>query len=128
MIVSKYGKSYDTADGSEQQFDDPTSRARGGGRAAAQRWQDDGAPHNERPPVAHAAGEFTSRPAWSVLSLRDLNEAVRQESRGNAPARLRQESERAERRGRCAAQAADDRAAAAARAGSDRHRNAWENT
>ena len=129
MIVSKYSKSYDTADGSEQQFDDPTSRARGGGAAAAQRWQDDGAPLNQRPPVDPAGvGPYTSKPAWSVLSLRDLNSAVGREQRADDPARLRHEAQRAERRQAVAAQVAEDKAAAAARAYRDRDRNAWENT
>ena len=129
VIVSKYDKSYDTADGSEQQFDDPTAKARGGGRAASQRWQDDGAPPNERPPVDPAgAGPYASKPAWSVLSLRDLNTAVGREQRADDPARLQQEAERAERRQALAAQVAEDKAAAAARAYHDRDRNAWETT
>ena len=124
MIVSKYGKSYDTSDGSEQSCEE--SARRGATGAAGQRWEDDGGPLSPRP--AAGAGEFTTRPAWSTQSLADLNEAIRREHRADDPARLRQEAERAERARLSLAQAAEDRLAAQDRARRDRYRNAWENT
>src|ERR1051326_3758591 len=42
MIISKYSKSYDTANGSEQWFEDLARRGQGGGKIARQRWEDDG--------------------------------------------------------------------------------------
>jgi hypothetical protein len=137
VIVSKYGKSYDTADGSEQNCADPSRRpdrpdkhVQRAGEAARERWEDDGGPPSG-PPLAFvrdpaSVGEFTSKPAWSVLSLRALNEAIRMERWAENPARLRLEAARSEARRVAAAQVGADRAADAARAYDDRHRNAWE--
>ena len=137
MIVSKYGKSYDTADGSEQSCADPSRRperpdrhVQGKAEAARERWEDDGGPPSGAP-LAFVrdpanVGEFTSKPAWSVLSLRALNEAVRMARWAENPERLRLEAARSEARRAAAAQVGADRAADAARAYDDRHRNAWE--
>ena len=118
MILTKYGKSYDTSDGSEQHCDAAPRRSNG---QAKERWEDDGGPLNEGNPVL-----FAEKPAWSVLSLCDLNEAIRREERADGAARLRQESERRERLRLHALEVYADRAADAARADSDRDRNAWE--
>jgi hypothetical protein len=126
MIVSKYGKSYDTSDGSEQSCEEPARRGQSGGWASGQRWEDDGGPVGH--PPAAGTGEFTSRPSWSTQSLADLNESIRREHRADDPARVRQEAERAQRDRVKAAHLAEDRTAAAARARRDRYRNAWENT
>jgi len=125
VIVSKYGKSYDTSDGSEQSCEDSARRTQSGGQAARQQWADDGGPLDDLPtdPVVE---ELTSKPAWSVLSLEDLNEAIRRERRTDDPVRLQYEFERAERRRMEAVQVQNDRLAAAARAYRDRYRNAWE--
>ena len=120
MILSKYGKSYDTSDGSEQQSHAASRRSNG---QARERWEDDCGPLNENHPVL--VGE---KPAWSVLSLRDLNEAIRRELETEGAARLRQESERRDRLKRRAQEIDADNAAAAARVERDRHRNAWEHT
>ena len=127
MFISKYGKTYDNADGTEQSFDGPGSPAapgsRRGGQIGRERWEDDGGPANDLP-VRQAA----SQPAWSVLSLRDLNELIRRELLANDPARLRLEAERARRRAAATRQRCDDELAAHARAVRDRYRNAWEST
>jgi hypothetical protein len=126
VIISKYGKSYDTADGSEQQFDAPASRVQTAGQAARQRWEDDGGPLYIQPPVS-AMGDGW-KPAWSVLSLRDLNQAIRREREPDSPERLRQEADRAERQRERAIRAEEHKAAESARAERDRYRNAWEHT
>ena len=121
MIVSKYNKSYDTSDGSEQQSGKPLRRVQSKGLAARDRWEDDGGPVGDQPPFV--AGE---KPPWSVLSLSDLNEAIRRERLEDDGARLQQESERTERARLREMQLHADQAAAAARAIRDRYRNAWE--
>ena len=121
MIVSKYNKSYDTSDGSEQQCGKPPRRAQSKGLAARDRWNDDGGPVSDEP--AFVAGE---KPPWSVLSLCDLNEAIRRETLADDGARVQQESERTERESLRETQLHADNAAAAARALRDRYRNAWE--
>jgi hypothetical protein len=137
VIVSTYGKSYDSADGSEQQCADPSGRpdrpnkqVQSAGEAARERWEDDGGPPSGLPPVfardLASVGEFTSKPAWSVPSLRALNEAVRMERWAENPERLRREADRSDARRAAAAQVGADRAADAARAYDYRHRNAWE--
>ncbi len=126
MIVSKYGKSYDTADGSEQRYEASEPRVQTEGQAAKQRWEDDGGPLYIQPPVSAGGEEW--KPAWSVLSLRDLNQAIRREREPDSPDRLRQEADRDERRKTLAMHAEEDKAAAAARAEQNRYRNAWEHT
>jgi hypothetical protein len=121
MIISKYGKAYDTANGSEQHHEGSTRRVQGNEQAAQQRWDDDGGPVND---VLVFAGELTSKPDWSVLSLRDLNESVRA---AHAPARLRTEGARRIGRQRLRALGAhDEKVAGAARAERDRYGNDWE--
>ena len=126
MFISKYGKTYDDADGSEQRFDGaaaPRPGAQRGGEIGRERWADDGGPANDAP-VPPAA----PRPAWSVLSAHDLAAAIRRETSADDPARLRLEAERAERRADESRARAADRAAADADAKDDPYRNAWENT
>lgn len=127
MLTSKYGKTYDTANGSEQRFessmhpDRPGSQR--GGQIGRERWEDDGGPANDEPvPV------LKSQPAWSVLSLHDLNNLIRRESSRDDPARLRLDTERAERRDIRTLQRDANNVADAVRARDERYRNAWENT
>ena len=127
MLVSKYGKTYDDADGSEQRTEGaPAPAAPGaqrGGLIGRERWEDDGGPANDRPAPALAV-----RPSWSVLSLNDLNAAIRREARADDPAQTRADAARAEQRSASALQRAADGDAEAARAKNDRYRNAWEHT
>ena len=115
MILSKYGKSYDTSNGSEQ-----SHAATRPGKAQA---GEHGGPPDVEPPVLSG-----DKPAWSVLPLCDLNEAIQREFRQDAPARLRQASERRERLKHRALEINADAAATAARFERDRDRNAWEHT
>ena len=128
MIVSKYGKSYDTADGTEQHSEIPAHHGQSGREAGVQRWQDDGGadgrPHGDE----GSAAIIVPKPVWSVLSLRDLDEAIRREHRADDPARLRREAEEKERREVHASQLAAEQAVDATRASHDRHRNDWEHT
>ena len=154
MIVSKYGKSYDTADGSEQQDAAPREPAGAGAGAsrpaepsaaqsvkvpaalpavagavageAGQRWEDDGGPFRVLPPVSPL--EFSMKPTWSVVSLRDLNEAVRLGDWPDNPDHLRRAARDAEREKRAAIELAAERAASRAHAKRNRDRNLWENT
>jgi hypothetical protein len=129
VIISKYGKSYDTSDGSEQHFEDSTRRAQSVAQAANQRWDDDGGPVNDLLRGAFALGRtLPSKPPWSVLSLRDLTEAMRRGRRYDDPARLQQESERTERERIRANEIHNDNVAADVRAKRDRYRNDWEHT
>jgi hypothetical protein len=127
VFVSKYGKTYDSADGSEQVDvrGGPPARpgAQRGGQIGRERWEDDGGPANDRPAPLSAGA-----PAWSVLSLRDLNEHVRREHGADDPERLRADAERDGRRAVQLRQLAADTEDTAARARVDRYRNAWENT
>lgn len=127
MFISKYGKTYDKADGTEQSFEGQGSPAapgsQRGGLIGRERWEDDGGPANDLPAPALA-----SSPPWSVLSLHDLNEAIRREQRADDPARLRLEAERTRRRADEARLRREDERAAVARAAADRYRNAWENS
>ena len=68
--------------------------------------------------------DLTSRPSWSVLSLQELNAAIRRE-RAEEPARRARAAERAEQVRIRAIDAESSRVAAAER---DRYRNAWEHT
>ena len=58
--------------------------------------------------------EFASKPAWSVESLRDLNEAVRRGRRADDPWRLRQDAERVACDRARAARAREEKAAESA--------------
>ena len=83
MIVSKYGKSYDTSDGSEvpHQKTEPSQKPQDSDEAADERLENEGAP------VFTAPFEFVDRPkpSWSVLSRRDLNTAIRREKDAGKP-------------------------------------------
>jgi hypothetical protein len=123
VIISKYSKSYDTADGSEQQFGASPRRGTSSGAAAKARWEDDGGPL-----VGQTVVPLAAKPVWSVLSLRDLNEAIRRTNDPRDPANVQQESRRVERDRLAAAALEDARLAAAARARRNRYRNPWEHT
>lgn len=127
MIVPKFSKSYDTSDGSEQARQDGASPVTGSGQTAAQRWADDGGPC---PAVEAAAGppDVTTKPVWSVLSLKDLQQAIRRATRADDSENERQRQANSARADACAAEAAEARRADAARAWHDRYRNAWEHT
>ena len=125
MKVSKYNKTYDTSDGSEQQFKDPKAveakRLRRESEADSNRWQDDGAPGGE---VAPATPPHSVKPAWSVLSLREMRLALAAWLRG-ADDREQQASGQTKSDDARSATAAT---AAATKIRRDRYRNAWENT
>ena len=123
MIMSRDGKSYDTSDGSEQPHAASRRTVDGGddGDDAA-RWADDGGP--ARPPQQAPQ----RKPAWSVLSLSRLLEAVRRSGRSDTPARLRQDAERAARDHLAMEERNAHRAALVRKAEQDRYRNAWEHT
>ena len=78
MIISKNGKTYDTSDGTEQFCLEPLPRGLTVDQAAKGRWEDEGGPVNE-PPLS-VAGSHEAKPAWSVLSLRHLKEAIKREA------------------------------------------------
>ena len=127
MIISKYSKSYDTADGMEQQFNDPERfRQTNSPKTAGQRWEDDGGSLPGQAPVLPT--ELPSKPAWSVLSLIDLNEAIRLEHWPDNPVHLRRRAEETERRRLRAIEVEEERMATFAHAERHRHRNHWENT
>ena len=150
MIVSKYEKSYDTADGSEQHYVAPRYSGGGGGErvepsgaqlveavesvestragagAAGQRWEDDGGPPLVQPPISPL--ELSAKPGWSVLSLRDLNQAIRLEDWPENPTHRRRQAEDAESGRLRAIELEAVRMASRARADRNRHRNPWENT
>ncbi len=80
MIIAKSNQADKPAPGAAQ----PASRSGdGGGRAAApggaaiagQQWEDDGGPVQVRPPIRPL--EMATKATWSVLSLRELNRAIR---------------------------------------------------
>ena len=126
MFVSKYGKTYDTADGSEQSVEERNAirpGAQRGAEIAGERWADDGGAASAEPPAT-----VPSQPAWSVLPRHELDAAIRRELTPDDPARLRLEGERAARRLAEARLRAADAADESNRAFNDRYRNAWENT
>lgn len=124
MIVSTFRKSYDTADGSEQQFDGRCSNGldRSQARVARQQWADDGGNSGER---SESVGRLIlQKPRWSVLPVAALNEAIAQNQHAQSGFRLRESERAADAR----ASALAARAEAMAAAHRDRYRNAWENT
>jgi len=130
MIVSRNGTSYDTSDGSQQPHEASVERLQRSDREQINRWEDDGpGPHSHTAPPDLAAA---TKPAWSVLSLTNLLEAIRQlrdEPTEAAPApAARQEQEGGERARLSAEADRRHRAASAADAQADPYRNAWENT
>jgi hypothetical protein len=121
MSVSKYGKTYYES-GSEQAFDgtnEPRPGAQRGAEIGRERWEDDGGLVNTPPSPP------TARPAWSVLSSRDLGEAIRREQQADDSSRVRLAVERREASRR---RLAADAAANVAYALKNHYRNAWENT
>jgi hypothetical protein len=139
MIISKFGKPYDTADGSEQHHaaapeaaagvraprgvqDEQTSRA----EASCEKRKNDSGTLLVQPPISPL--ELSAKPAWSVLSLRDLNAAIRLADWPDNPDHLRRAQENAERNKLDADELEAKRIASSARAHRDRYRNAWENT
>lgn len=135
MIISQYNKSYDTADGTEQQFKDPHRHAgqndapiaeNGSTKGAGARWDDDGGSLPVPPPLYPA--EPASKPTWSVLSLIDLNKAIRLERSPESPLRLQRQTEETERRRLRAIEVEEERMATFAHAQRNRYRNHWENT
>ena len=149
MIVSKFGKSYDTADGSEQSFEPPrrlgSGEAQGGANASDRRWEDDGGPleaeHGDAADIGTPQGpprpgkfpgesprEYLVKPTWSVQSLRDLNEAVRLQQWPENPAHAVRAASETERRRLQAIGVAAERAASATYAQLHLDRNPWEHT
>jgi hypothetical protein len=141
MIISKYGKSYDTADGSEQHHETPPQPVVDLQRVASSGVQDEGtlpadAPSEKRenddclvlvqPPISPL--ELSAKPAWSVLSLRALNRAIRLGDWPDNPANLRPAEENAERKKLEDGEVDANRVASRARADRNRYRNPWENT
>ena len=126
MKVSKYNKTYDTADGSEQHFKDPVDseakRLRRESDVDNSRWQDDGAPGTLVAPNTPWRGP--RKPSWSMLSLREMRLALAAWLRG-AGGREQQASGQTKSDDARSAVAAK---AAATRIHRDRYRNAWENT
>src|SRR5690349_7853783 len=100
MISFPRGKSYGPSDGSEQPKAGPDRLPSRGDGTDMGRPEDHGAV-SPPPPAstldAGTAARAPRKPAWSVLSLADLNEAIRREERADDPARLRQQALRAER-------------------------------
>ena len=129
MIVSKFGKSYGTANGSERHVKPPGDSAKRlpAAVAASQRWDNDGGTMKTPPLTAAAAPiapPLTAKPEWSVRSLRALNQAIRQ-TRDDAP---RLEDAERQRTGRRLAQLVRDRHSAHLRIAREWDRNPWENT
>jgi hypothetical protein len=141
MIISKYGKSYDTADGSEQHHTAPRQPAIDIQRVApsgvqakgtapddapTEKHDNDGGPLLAQPPISPL--ELSAKPGWSVLSLRALNQAIRLGDWPDNPANLRRAEENAERKKVEAGELEATRTASRARAERNRYRNPWENT
>jgi hypothetical protein len=139
MIISKFGKSYDTSNGSEQHHAPPPQRGAGiqpvaqaDARGARIATADALAQTHEKvggelqPPISPL--ELSVKPAWSVLSLADLNQAIRLGDWPDNPAILRRAHEDAERKMLQADEVKAKQIASRARAHRDRYRNHWENT
>lgn len=141
MIISKYGKSYDTANGSEQHHAAPPQPAAATPRVAPDGVQDEHTSRADEPSERHKDNggrllvqppisllELSSKPAWSVLSLRELNQAIRLEDWPDNPDNLRRAEENTELKKLQAEELAENRTASRAREDRDRYRNHWENT
>jgi hypothetical protein len=140
MIISKFGKSYDTADGSEQHHAAPPQPAgiqrveptgvQGEGTSAAdalgEKRENEGGALLVQPPISPL--ELSAKPAWSVLSLRALNQAIRLGDWPDNPANLRRAEEAAEHKKVQARDGEAKRIASRAHAKRNRYRNPWENT
>jgi hypothetical protein len=140
MIISKFGKSYDTADGSEQHHAAPPQPA-GNKRveptdvqgernsapdALGETRGNEGGTLLVQPPISPL--ELSAKPAWSVLSLRALNQAIRLGDWPDNPANLRRAEEAAEHKKVQARDGEAKRIASRAHAKRNRYRNPWENT
>src|SRR5215203_513493 len=75
MVICKNGKSYDPSNGSEQPHAASAELRERTEREAINRWEDDGPGPHAR--AAAPPADVPRKPAWSVLSLRNLLEAVR---------------------------------------------------
>lgn len=124
-MISKYGKSHQP-DGSEQPSGPQGRAGQAAGQTAKQNWENDGGPSNEC--AAHVESEIAKKPRWSVLSLRDLNEAIEQSSRPDDPWRVHQEAQRLNDAQAAAARTAELKREAARRAKRDSYRNPREHT
>jgi hypothetical protein len=125
MKVSKNGQSYDTANGSEQPFaeSNSTSLDRRQARQAAGQWSDDGGAALSEPALLDVVLP-ADKPAWSVLPLADLKDAILREV-ADEPARRRRDREHARLQFAHKTAYLEERAALALR---DQYRNPWENT
>ena len=125
MIHSSGGKSYDTADGSEQPHASSARTPVNEHRSEINRWADDGAPARVRiPPGAVRAAR---KPLWSVLTLRHLGELLRLKRAARPlapPPPPRGPTQSDVQR----AQAVEERGDAHAAAMKEYYRNAWEHT
>ena len=135
MIHSKYGKSYDTADGTEQDHvgshisgdvSTPVALAAIAEASAGDACDDNGSPLLLQPPISPL--ELSTKPAWSVLSLQALNWAIRDANWSENQANVRRDRESAERRTLGTAELEAERVASRAHAYRNRDRNHWENT
>ena len=122
MILTKHGKSYDTSNGSEQYFADSMPQIEG--QVDIHRWEDDGGALNNPSPLF--IGELNSKPSWSVLSLQDLNGAIRRAQRHDDPWRVQMDLDRVEHKRLHELEIKGERFAARASAELNRYRNPWE--
>jgi len=120
-LVSKYGKSYDPSNGSEQPFGIVPPITASDGQSAKARWEDDGG-------LSNFPGAMIpeKRPEWSVQSLRLLNQALQDSAQPNPAEQARQDSIEKERESLRIQALAEVAASAAAQIHRNRHRNAWE--
>src|SRR5688500_2785410 len=95
MFISKSNQAYELTDGAKQ----PS-----GAGPAGQRWEDDGGPLQVQPRISPL--EHSTKPTWSVLSLRDLSLAIRLGHWPDNPAHLQRAAEAGRARARAAAAAA----------------------
>ncbi len=129
MIVWSNGKSYDTADGSEQPHPGSVRPRVDQDAADANRLADDGAPpkrngsrEQRRTTLLHQLS--IGKASWSVLSLGRVADLVRR-FRRELP--LRQQTARTASETKNADET-QRREAAVTQANDERYRNAWENT
>ena len=124
MIHSSGGKSYDTADGSEQPHASSARTPVNEHRSEINRWADDGAP--ARVPIPPGAISAARKPPWSVLTLRHLGQLLRlkRAARPPAPPPPRGPIESVDRRAQAVQEPNDAHAAAM----KEYYRNAWEHT
>jgi hypothetical protein len=107
----------------ETEFGDSTGSAQASGQVARRRWEDDGGRGGE---LLVFISERGLKPAWSVLSLRDLNRTIRMEKRPDNPRRLQEQAQRVNRERGRAAEVTQEKEDRAIRAKRERYGNAWE--